>query len=75
MDPNQIFMPFFSDLLSNHSMTLNFNFFHLPLCLILTKSAVTFLGPFIAVEEGLIDPERSPDQFENLNFSFALAAI
>jgi hypothetical protein len=28
------------------------------------KFAVTFFGPFIVREVGLMEPERSPDQFE-----------
>jgi hypothetical protein len=31
---------------------------------ICVKLAATFLGPFMPIEVGLVDPERSPDQFE-----------
>ncbi len=30
------------------------------------KLATAFLGPFILIEVGLVDPERSTDQFEKL---------
>jgi hypothetical protein len=30
------------------------------------KLAITFLGPFMEIEVGFVDPERSPDQLEKV---------
>jgi hypothetical protein len=39
----------------------------------LMKFAVTVLGPFITIEEGLRDPLRLPLQLENVNPALAVA--
>jgi hypothetical protein len=31
-----------------------------------SKLASTFLGPFMEIEVGFVDPERSPDQLEKV---------
>jgi hypothetical protein len=33
---------------------------------VVAKLATTFFGPFIVMEAGLVDPERSPDQLEKV---------
>jgi hypothetical protein len=37
--------------------------------------ATTFFGPFIVMEAGFVDPERSPDQPPKLYPAFAVAVI
>ena len=37
------------------------------------KFATMFFGLFMTIEEGLVAPERSPDQFENKNPVLAVA--